>query len=217
MGFQESCLKNKNKLADELTLPLTIAYQQSIHQKKIPDIWRLAHIVPLYKRKGDKSSVSSYRPISLTNIESKLLEGIVTSQIKSFWRSNNLICEEQHGFLWHRSTVFNLAACDTKIVEILNEQNACDVFLLDFARAFDKVPHSVVLQKMRALSGHPFEWLADFLCDRSQCVLYGGVTSSLSPVLSGIIQGSILGPTLFTGVINDLPSQLETCNFFFIC
>ena len=69
-----------------------------------------------------------------------------------------------------RSTVSNLAACDTKIAEILNEQNACDVFLLDFARALDKVPHSVVLQKMRALriGDHPCKWLADFFRDKSQ-------------------------------------------------
>ena len=140
----------------------------------------------------------------------------MASQIKSFWRSNNFICAEQHGFLWHRSSVSNLAACDTKIAEMLNEQNACDVFLLDFARAFNKVPYLVVLQKMRALriGDHPCECLADFLRDRSQCVLYGGEASSLSPVLSGVIQGSLLGPTLFTGVINDLPSQLETCKMF---
>ena len=121
-----------------------------------------------------------------------------------------------HGFLWHRSAVSNLVACDTKIAEMHNEQNACVVFLLDFARAFNKVPHSVVLQKMRALriGDHPCEWLADFLRDRSQYVLYGGVTSSLSPVLSDIIQGSLLGPMLFTGVINDLSSQLETCKIF---
>ena len=117
-----------NKLADMLVLPLTILFQQSIHQKRIPDMWRLAHIVPLYKCKGNKSCVSSYRPISFTDIASKLLEGIVASQIKSFWRFNNLICAEQHGFLWHQSTVSNLAACDMKIAEMLNEQNACDFF-----------------------------------------------------------------------------------------
>ena len=64
------------------------------------------------------------------------------------------------------------------------------------------------------MGDHPCEWLADFLRNRSQYVLYGGVTSLLSPVLSSVIQGSILGPTLFTGVINDLPSQLETCQMF---
>ena len=70
---------------------------------------------------------------------------------------------------------------------------------------------------MRALriGDHSCEWLADFLRDRSQCVLYRGVTSSLLPVLSGVIQDSMIGPTLFTGVINDFISQLETCKISF--
>ena len=110
-------------------------------------MWRLAHIVPLYKGKGDKSCLSSYRPISLTFVVSKLLERIVANWMKTFWLSNNLIWIEQHGFIPYWSTVTNLVTYDTKIANMFNKYNVCDVFLIDFARAVDKVPHSAISYK----------------------------------------------------------------------
>ena len=84
-----------------------------------------------------------------------------------------------------------LVACDTKIANMLNNYNACDVFLIDFTRAFDRVPHSVVQQKMKLLGigDQRYDWLTDFLRCRSQCVLHGDVKSSFSQVVLGLIQG----------------------------
>ena len=100
------------KLASVLALSLTIVFQQSIHLGKMLDIWRIAHIIPIYKSKGDRSCASSYRPISLTDVVSKLLERLVESMLKKFWNGEKLLSENQHGFLSPCSIVSNLVGCD---------------------------------------------------------------------------------------------------------
>ena len=100
------------KLAYWIAVPLTIVYQQSIHQACIPDDWRQAKVIALHKRKGHKADPSSYQSISLIAVASKVLERIVVQQLHDFLISNNLICKEQHGFMPNRSTTFNLLQFD---------------------------------------------------------------------------------------------------------
>ena len=74
---------------------LTIIFQQFLHQKAIPDSWKWANITPLYKSKGEETTAaSSYRPISLANIACKILERLVADQVRLFWLSHGLLCEE---------------------------------------------------------------------------------------------------------------------------
>jgi hypothetical protein len=86
------------RLAYWLAVPLSIVYQQSLHQQRIPDEWRTAKVVPLYKGKGSKNDASSYRPISLTSTAGKVLERIVVDQLRSYLLNNALLCDQQHGF-----------------------------------------------------------------------------------------------------------------------
>ena len=202
-------------LAGALALPMTIVFQQSLHQKCIPDAWRLAHVTPLYKGKGDKTSPSAYRPISLTDVACKLLERLVASEIRLYWSQHGLLCKEQCGFVPNRSTVTNLLQCDALIANYLNDNVPCDVFLLDFARAFDKVEHQILIEKLSGLNitGGLLLWIENFLQNRSQCVIYDGAISLPKPVRSGVIQGSVIGPTLFLGFMgeNGSPSRGFPC------
>ena len=109
------------KLASVLAQPLATVYQQSLHQRAIPDMWRNALAIPLFKSKSSKASASSYRPISLSDIACKVLEQVIINQIKNFWLANNMLSREQHGFLSRCSTVSNLITCDSFISNLLNE------------------------------------------------------------------------------------------------
>ena len=165
------------KLAYWLAVALTTIYQHSVHRCHVPRQWKEALVIPLYKGKGPKNCASSFRPISLTMVASKVLERIFVSQVHSYLIDNNMICEEQHGFLPQKSTVSNLVARDSAIVDKLNCGQPCDVILLDFARAFDRVQHHILIRKFNSLgiTGSVTDWLADFLYDRTQRVVYGMV------------------------------------------
>ena len=89
----------------------------------------------MYKGTGNRSCASSYRPISPTDAASKLLERLVASLLKAFWKGEKLVSEQQHGFLSRCSTVSNLVDCNAKIAGLLNSHRACDVVLVDFARS----------------------------------------------------------------------------------
>ena len=103
-------------LAYGMTVPLSIVYQQSLSQGRIPDALRQAKVIALYKGKGDKMDPSSYRPISLTAVACKVLERVVVDQMRHYLESNSLLCNEQHGFVPNRSTVTNLYMAYVRLI-----------------------------------------------------------------------------------------------------
>ena len=201
--------------AKGLCTPLTILFQRSVFDGLIPDAWRVAKILPLYKGKGDKSDPNSYRPISLTSCIGKVLEAIVKDQCIKHVTDNNLMSVLQHGFCSGKSTVTNLLCADSYLLNAINENCPVDVILLDFARAFDKVPHDKLID---CLSSYMFSyrlisWFKDFLCNRTQYVFVNGACSTLASVKSGVVQGSVVGPFLFTLFINSLCLCVKNSEF----
>jgi hypothetical protein len=182
------------KLAYWLATPLRIVYQQSMQQASIPDEWRPAKVIPLYKSKGDKTLPSSYRPISLTSIACKVVERIVVNQLRAYLHDNHLIADEQHGFSPNRSTTTNLLQCDYAINQYLNCGQSCDLITLDFSRVFDKVSHAILSSKLLevGVSGKLHSWLSDFLAHRSQYVAYKDAQSSSVSVISGSFRVQLL-------------------------
>lgn len=112
----------------------------------VPCAWKEAFISPLFK-KGSKLVERNYRPVSITSIPCKILEKIVKNRIYDFKDSQNLFCVQQHDFVKHKSSKNLLEIMDT-ITKALKQKNSIDVIYLDFAKAFDTVPHMRILKKL---------------------------------------------------------------------
>ena len=128
------------EVAYEISPVLSVIFQASLDQGVLPSIWKTAKVVPIHK-KGIKSDPCNYRPVSLTCICCKILEHIVYSSISDHLASFNILCDEQHGFRNKRSCKTQLITTVNDFAKYLNQKGQCDVLLLDFSKAFDKVPH----------------------------------------------------------------------------
>ena len=198
------------EMASFLAPSLTLLFKASFTQGILPDDWKKANVIPVYK-KGDRSCAANYRSISLTCIVCKIMEHIICSNIFSHLDKYGILCDQQHGFRHKRSCETQLITTINDFATALNNSEQVDAIFLDLSKAFDTVPHKCLCYKLSfyGIRGTILKWIKCFLTDRTQQVIINGKCSDSLPVLSGVPQGSVLGPLLFTCYINDIPNDLK--------
>ena len=184
--------------AEYISVPLSQLFNKSIISATLPSDWISANIVPIHKRK-DKHLPENYCPISLTSIVVKVLERIIHRQLVSALESHQLLNSSQYGFRAKHSTVTLLSEAIDDWSSSLECRGTVHCLLLDFAKAFDSVPHERLLLKLNLLGidGNLLSWMRYFLTRRRQRVVINGVYSNWETYLrcaSGLSIGSTLVP-----------------------
>ena len=187
---------------------LTAIFQYSLDTGAVPSIWHHANITPIFKS-GSRKDPANYRPVSLTCIPCKMMEHVVLHEL--YTTINENLTRNQHGFRKGLSCNTQLASTMDEIGSAVDKGHSVHAVVLDFAKAFDKVSHELLILKLSDLNIEPLllRWVANFLSNRTQAVVVSGESSEMSGVSSGVPQGSVLGPTLFLVFVNDIVDALS--------
>ncbi len=197
-----SLLKN---CKEALAIPIHLIWSHSLTSGEVPSFYKLSNISPLHK-KDSKALPSNYRPISLTSHIIKVFERVIRKKLVLHLEKNNLLCSNQHGFRSGRSCLTQLLHHFDDVLESLINNADFDSIYLDYAKAFDKVDHKLLIKKLHlyGINQKIVKWIESFLSDRKQAVVVDGHMSFLALIISGVPQGTVLGPILFLIFINDI-------------
>ena len=197
-------------IRDEITPAITHIINLSLSNGEFPDAWKVSKVVPLYK-KDDVLNLNNYRPIAIIPIMSKILERAMYNQLIKHFSENALLNPSHHAYRKNHSTATAMIELLDSWVQGVDSHQMVGVCFLDMSAAFDCVDHGILLQKLSlyGCSETINKWFSSYLSGRRQGVCINGTMSKLLPVVTGVPQGSILGPLLYTIYTNELPAVIN--------
>lgn len=190
---------------------LLILFNKSYNENIIPGHWKIAKMKMIPKKPNDRHNINNYRPISLTNSMVKILERLIKNRLTEYLDSNNLITKFQSGFRANRCSIDNIFYFSQKCLLSFNKNHSTGGIVFDIEKAFDKIWHEGLFIKLHEMNipKKMAKWIKNFLTNRTFYVSTNGHDSDLFPIKTGVPQGSILSPILFSIFIDNIPLNLQ--------
>ncbi|GFT71483.1 RNA-directed DNA polymerase from mobile element jockey [Trichonephila clavipes] len=186
---------------------ITLLVNQLFKNNYFPESWKTAVVIPILKPDKNPELAQNYRPISLLSSLSKVYEFVLLRRLNQHCAASNMIIPQQCGFRPHCSTVHQLLRVTELIHSGFEKHDATGILFLDIAKAFDKIWHDGLLIKLIRLDfpAPLIKSIHSFLSHRLFRVRVDRILSSPRPIRSGLPQGSLSSPLLFTLYVNDIP------------